>query len=200
MEENHDHQLYYFYSTLYDITLLLLPITVVVTISMYDIGEADPITIQEVYVMLSLLQICYNPMKSIRTIVINFNDGLHSLGRLTSYFALPDELKSALLHRSSGAPELQIKKNTIGAYPHSSYDFWLIINRPIQVRSGDRLVVIGKKGQGISSFVHTLIGSMKKIKGSVYLSGKIAYLPQKFHFASANIEENIAFYNKISKE
>jgi hypothetical protein len=38
-------------------------------------------------------------------------------------------------------------------------------------------VVIGKKGQGISSFVHTLIGSMKKIKGSVYLSGKIAYLP-----------------------
>jgi hypothetical protein len=70
-------------------------------------------------------------MKSIRTIVINFNDGLHSLGRLTNYFALPDELRSALLHRSSGAPELQIKKNTISAYPHSSYDFWLIINRPI---------------------------------------------------------------------
>lgn len=45
MEENHDHELYYLYSSLYDITLLLLPIMVVVTISLYDIGEPNPITI-----------------------------------------------------------------------------------------------------------------------------------------------------------
>ena len=129
--------------------------------------------------MLSLLQICYNPMKSIRTIVINFHDGLHSLGRLTTYFSLPDELKSALVNRNpdAGSPELQIKKNTISAYPHSSYDFWLILNTPIEIKGGDRLIVIGKKGQGISSFVHSLIGSMKKIKGNIYLGGKIAYLP-----------------------
>lgn len=67
-------------------------------------------------------------MKSIQTIVISFHDGLHSLDRLTTYFALPDELKSALLNRSTGEPSLLIKKNTISAYPHSSYDFWLIIN------------------------------------------------------------------------
>lgn len=56
-------------------------------------------------------------------------------------------------------------------------------------------MVIGKKGQGISSFVHMLVGSMKKIKGNVFLSGKIAYLPDKFHFASATVRDNIAFYN-----
>jgi len=89
--------------------------------------------------MLSLLQICYNPMKSIRTIVINFHDGLHSLGRLTTYFLLPEEVKSALLNRKAGPPELQIKKNTISAYPHSSYDFWLIINTAIEIKGGDRL-------------------------------------------------------------
>jgi ABC-type branched-subunit amino acid transport system ATPase component len=54
-------------------------------------------------------------------------------------------------------------------------------------KSKERLVVIGKKGQGISSFVHTLVGSMKKIKGNVFLSGKIAYLPEQFHFASATV-------------
>lgn len=85
--------------------------------------------------MLSLLQICYNPMKSIQTIVISFHDGLHSLDRLTTYFALPDEIKSALINRTSGAPELTIKKNTISAYPHSSYDFWLIINVQLELKA-----------------------------------------------------------------
>jgi ABC-type transport system involved in cytochrome bd biosynthesis fused ATPase/permease subunit len=55
--------------------------------------------------------------------------------------------------------------------------------------------VIGKKGQGISSFVHMLIGSMKKIKGSVFLGGKIAYLPEKFIFSSTTVKDNITFYN-----
>lgn len=137
--------------------------------------------------MLSLLQICYNPMKSIQTIIISFHDGLHSLERLTTYFALPDQLKSALINRSSGRAELHIKKNTISAYPHSSYDFWLILNIGIELKEQERLVVIGKKGQGISSFVHMLVGSMKKIKGSVFLSGKIAYLPDNFLFASSTV-------------
>jgi hypothetical protein len=64
----------------------------------------------------------------IQTIVISFHDGLHSLDRLTTYFVLPEELKSALLNRISGQAQLQIKKNTISAYPHSSYDFWFILN------------------------------------------------------------------------
>lgn len=41
-----------------------------------------------------------------------------------------------------------------------------------------------------------LVGSMKKVKGSVFLSGKIGYLPDKFIFASASVRDNIAFYNK----
>jgi ABC-type transport system involved in cytochrome bd biosynthesis fused ATPase/permease subunit len=40
-----------------------------------------------------------------------------------------------------------------------------------------------------------LVGSMKKIKGNVFLSGKIAYMPEKPLFASATVRNNIAFYN-----
>ena len=36
---------------------------------------------------------------------------------------------------------------------------------------------------------------MKKIKGNVFLSGKVAYLPEKFIFSSATVRDNIAFYN-----
>lgn len=41
--------------------------------------------------MLSLLGICFEPMKSIRTISISFHDGLHSLNRIQQYFDMPEE-------------------------------------------------------------------------------------------------------------
>ena len=100
------------------------------------------------------------------------------------------------MNKTSGKPELHIKKNTISAYPHSSYDFWLIINIQIDLKTGERLGVIGKKGQGSSSIVHMWVGLMKKIKGSAFLSGKIAYSPDKFLFSSASVRDNIAFYNR----
>lgn len=41
--------------------------------------------------MLSLLGICYEPMKSIRTISISFHDGLVSLDRIDQYLKMPDQ-------------------------------------------------------------------------------------------------------------
>ena len=43
--ENHDHELFYFYSSLYDIILLMLPVLVVVSICIWDVGEAKPIKV-----------------------------------------------------------------------------------------------------------------------------------------------------------
>ena len=38
-----------------------------------------------------------------------------------------------------------------------------------------------------------LVGSMKKIKGSVFLSGKIAYLSEKFIFSLTVADEKMNF-------
>lgn len=127
-------------------------------------------------------------MKSFNTISITFHDGLHSLDRITTYFMLPDEISSVLINKSEQDGKLHIKKNTISAYPHSSYDFWLIINCQIDISPGERLAVIGKKGSGSSSFVHMLVGNMKKIKGSVFLNGKLSYLPERYTFSSATVK------------
>lgn len=45
IEENHDHSIFYSYVTYYDITLLMLPIFVVATITLFDSNEDDPITV-----------------------------------------------------------------------------------------------------------------------------------------------------------
>ena len=80
--ENHDHKMFYEYVTLYDISLILLPILVIVTIALYDLNQPDQISVSQVYVLLSLLGICYGPMKSFRTLTLNFHDGLRSLRRI----------------------------------------------------------------------------------------------------------------------
>jgi ABC-type transport system involved in cytochrome bd biosynthesis fused ATPase/permease subunit len=41
-----------------------------------------------------------------------------------------------------------------------------------------------------------LVGGLKKMKGTVFIGGKIAYKPEKVFFAKETVEENIRFYNK----
>lgn len=69
----------------------MLPVLVIVTICLWDMGETSHITVEQVYMMLSLLGICYEPMKSIRTISISFHDGLVSLDRIDQYLKMPDQ-------------------------------------------------------------------------------------------------------------
>jgi len=85
LEENHDHVQFYRYASLYDIAQLLLPIAVVVTASVFDQNSQDSLTVQSLYLILSLLGICYRPMKDFRTLSISINDGFHSLRRITEY-------------------------------------------------------------------------------------------------------------------
>ena len=66
IHENEDHLLFYRYASLSDIVLLMMPVLVVVTICIYDLNQPNPITVEQVYVMLSLLGICITPLKSWR--------------------------------------------------------------------------------------------------------------------------------------
>jgi ABC-type multidrug transport system fused ATPase/permease subunit len=102
VEECHDHQIFYRLSTLYDIILLVLPTIVIVTIALYDLNEADHISVEQVYVLLSLLGICYNPMKAFRTLTISFHDGAWSLNKIQDYLNSPDEEENETLRMSRG--------------------------------------------------------------------------------------------------
>ena len=69
--------------------------------------------------MLSLLEMCYIPMKSIRTSSINLHDGLHSLERMAKFFHLSEEIKSTLIETSQGeVGELTIQQGTVATYPY----------------------------------------------------------------------------------
>jgi hypothetical protein len=85
LEECHDHHAFYRYSSLYDIAQLLLPIGVIMTALFFNQNSNTPITVEELYLIISILGICYGPMKDCRTISIAWSDGMHSIRRLTDY-------------------------------------------------------------------------------------------------------------------
>jgi ABC-type transport system involved in cytochrome c biogenesis ATPase subunit len=45
----------------------------------------------------------------------------------------------------------------------------------INIKPGNRLIVLGKKGQGKSSFLKIFIGLLEKIKGKFNYNGKITH-------------------------
>lgn len=70
------------------------------------------------------------------------------------------------------------------------------INHQIEVNKGERLVVLGRKGQGNSMFLNFLLGELKILSGSLSIGTRIAYLPEDYFLCSGSIAENFIFYNK----
>ncbi len=44
----------------------------------------------------------------------------------------------------------------------------------MELKPGGRLIILGKKGQGKTSFLRMIMGQMKKIKGAVFIKSKTA--------------------------
>ena len=67
--------------------------------------------------------------------------------------------------------------------------------------------MIGRVGSGKTTFLHSILGEIDKLKGSVSRRGTIAYIPQISWLRSATIRDNITFeleyneakYNNIIK-
>ena len=91
IEECHDHLSFYRYSSIFEILQLLLPLAVCCTSLVYDKLSERAVTFEELYFVLSLLGICYRPMRKMRAFHISVTDGLHSLERISQFFDSQDE-------------------------------------------------------------------------------------------------------------
>lgn len=50
-------------------------------------------------------------------------------------------------------------------------------DRNIELRKGERLVVLGKKGQGVTNLLRSVLDEIYTVNGSIKLEGTVAYLP-----------------------
>lgn len=81
-------------------------------------------------------------------------------------------------------------------HPHSSSDFNVHITEEIVVEPGERLILLGKKHSGRSSFLQMLVGNMKRVKGKISITGKISFCPEKPFLMKDTVKENIRFFNE----
>ena len=87
IKENKDELLFNHYESLFHICLVLLPIIVICTSILY---KKHQFNMQQTYFFLSLLGICYKPLKNYQKIEVNLHQGLHSLNRLQVFLNLPE--------------------------------------------------------------------------------------------------------------
>ena len=48
----------------------------------------------------------------------------------------------------------------------------------IKVKAGERLVILGRKGQGSTTFLKMLAGRIHLASGNIHLNGKVGYLAE----------------------
>lgn len=62
-----------------------------------------------------------------------------------------------------------------------------------EVKAGELLCIVGSVGSGKSSLVQGILGEMKKLSGTVEITGSVAYCPQQAWIQNTTVRENITF-------
>lgn len=73
-------------------------------------------------------------------------------------------------------------------------------NINISVRKGTLTAIVGAVGAGKTSLISALLGEMGKIKGSVNIDGRVAYVPQQAWIQNASLRDNITFGRPYIKQ
>jgi ATP-binding cassette subfamily C (CFTR/MRP) protein 1 len=70
----------------------------------------------------------------------------------------------------------------------------------LKVKRGMKVAVRGMVGSGKSSLLSCILGEMRKLAGTVMVSGRKANVPQTAWILSGNIRDNILFGNPYDKD
>ena len=62
------------------------------------------------------------------------------------------------------------------------------------------MTVVGKVGAGKSALLHSILGEMLKLEGSVSVSGSVSYASQSAFILNATVRENILFCSTYDQE
>jgi len=71
---------------------------------------------------------------------------------------------------------LIIAKGTTGKVGNRGMEVEINVTFHIELKPGERLVVLGRRGQGSTTFLNMLAGRNTLTSGQIRISGKVAYL------------------------
>eukprot|EP00178_Gracilaria_changii_P005265 TRINITY_DN1862_c0_g1_i1.p1 TRINITY_DN1862_c0_g1~~TRINITY_DN1862_c0_g1_i1.p1 ORF type:complete len:1372 (+),score=202.17 TRINITY_DN1862_c0_g1_i1:5348-9463(+) len=69
----------------------------------------------------------------------------------------------------------------------------VLSNINVNINGGDLVAVVGRVGSGKSSLIHAILGEMRKVRGTVSLEGRVAYVAQTAWIFNDTLRNNITF-------
>ena len=123
-----------------------------------------------------------------------------SADRIASYLQQSETQKDAVEYCSNDHTEfsVEIENGAFSWEPESSRP--TLDDIELKVKSGMKVAICGAVGSGKSSLPSSILGEIQKLKGTVRVSGKQAYVPQSPWILSGTIRDNILFGSMYESE
>eukprot|EP01107_Rhizomastix_libera_P008974 TRINITY_DN246_c1_g1_i8.p1 TRINITY_DN246_c1_g1~~TRINITY_DN246_c1_g1_i8.p1 ORF type:complete len:1226 (+),score=364.57 TRINITY_DN246_c1_g1_i8:140-3679(+) len=211
------------------VMIVITPIAVLATFTWYALSGHD-LTPGKVFSVYSLVFILKTPFTFAGYIMSNAMQWKVSLKRMEEFLLRPDlntktptsdatkdhikdkkcEFKSSsgLFSMSTLIPKTQSKRqlneevsiSIVNATFKFADGATAMENFSLDVRKGELVMIIGAVGSGKSTILNCMLGQLETACGSVNLSSKVAYVPQKAWILNATVKDNILFGKPFDEE
>lgn len=179
------------------------------TFTVYVLTSDKPLTTDIVFPALTLFNLLTFPLAILPMVITSIIEASVAVGRLTSFFLAEELQADAITVRGPvdelGEESVSIRDGTFSWDRHADRHALEDIN--FSASKGELTCVVGRVGDGKSSFLQALLGDLWKVKGEVVVHGRTAYVAQQPWIMNASVKENIvfghrydpAFYDKTVK-
>uniref|UniRef100_A0A1J3EAZ1 ABC-type xenobiotic transporter n=1 Tax=Noccaea caerulescens TaxID=107243 RepID=A0A1J3EAZ1_NOCCA len=124
-----------------------------------------------------------------------------SADRIASYLQQSETQKDAVEYTSKDQTELSVEiENGTFSWDPDQQRRPTLDEIELKVKIGMKVAICGAVGSGKSSLLSSILGEIQKIKGTVRVSGKQAYVPQSPWILSGTIRDNILFGSVYQSE
>ncbi len=106
-----------------------------------------------------------------------------------------DRKHAKAMRRKAAELHAQRKGDNTAAPPRA-----VLSDIDLRIPVGSLCCVVGKVGAGKSALLHSILGEMLKLEGSVSVSGSVSYASQSAFILNASVRENILFMSPYDQE
>ncbi|KAL9091860.1 MAG: hypothetical protein Q9165_004611 [Trypethelium subeluteriae] len=165
------------------------------TFAVYVMTTNKPLTTEIVFPALTLFNLLNFPLAVLPIVITSIIEASVAVGRLTSYFTA-EELQSDAVISDMSAKNLGDETVTIhdGTFTWNKEEKQNVLEDiNFSAHKGELSCVVGRVGEGKSSFLGCMLGDLWKYRGEVIVRGTISYVAQSPWVMNASVRENIVF-------
>ncbi len=155
--------------------------------------------------ILPLMNIIYSNLTIVRGTYHQLNEVIDILNK----YLISEKQKEKITQKNVEFKNSIIFKNVSFSYDNNNF---ILDDVNIEIKKGLKIGIVGKTGEGKSTFLDLLMGLLEPQKGSIYIDknklsketnynwqSKISHVPQKIFLSDSSYLENIAFGIDIKK-